>query len=334
MTVAQLETFLAVWRHGSFSGAGEALFIPQPTLSNRIKLLELELGQELFVRHPKGVQLTEAGQVLLPYALEVVGKIAEARNRLVRLGEERELRIGSTFPMTDSTIFEPVIRLLSHSHAYKIGIYIFYMDSPRIIIDSLVAHKIDVSFTTCPINQEGLQCHHLKSEPLEWVWGAPLASEMATLMSAPDFARIREFSEKTPAIIYAPLASVIMANLEILHMRFGRLLVTNHIELTKYLIRQGRGMGILPPSLIGNLPETFHIALTRWFPDTLITPVQYYLTFRVKETRLRNEIRTFLSTHWAAGGNLTIGEALDSGPSARNNFQLESMQEATRLGDL
>lgn len=64
----QILSFLAVAETGSFSGAARRLHLTQPAISKRVALLEAQLGFELFERLPKRLELTEAGNALLPAA--------------------------------------------------------------------------------------------------------------------------------------------------------------------------------------------------------------------------------------------------------------------------
>jgi DNA-binding transcriptional LysR family regulator len=83
----QLECFLAVERLGNLSRAAEEMFLTQPTLTARLKALEEEVGDQLFVRTSRGMRLTEAGKEFLPYAERTVGSFEEGRRHLVELRE-------------------------------------------------------------------------------------------------------------------------------------------------------------------------------------------------------------------------------------------------------
>ncbi|WP_018158200.1 LysR family transcriptional regulator [Demetria terragena] len=72
MDLRQIRYFLAVVDEGGFTAAGLALQIAQPSLSNAIATLERRLGTPLFVRHPKGVRLTPAGEALVPPARQII----------------------------------------------------------------------------------------------------------------------------------------------------------------------------------------------------------------------------------------------------------------------
>mgnify|MGYP001344392160 CR=1 FL=1 len=64
MELYQLKTFVAVAEEGNLSRAAERLFLSQPAVSGQIKALEEELGLSLFLRTPRGMEPTPAGQML------------------------------------------------------------------------------------------------------------------------------------------------------------------------------------------------------------------------------------------------------------------------------
>src|SRR3954453_5230705 len=74
--LAQIQGFLEVARRGNVSRAADALRITQPALTARLQALETELGQPLFVRTRRGVQLTDAGNAFIPYAEQAVEALA------------------------------------------------------------------------------------------------------------------------------------------------------------------------------------------------------------------------------------------------------------------
>jgi DNA-binding transcriptional LysR family regulator len=66
--ITKLKTFLRAAESLSFSETAKQLHLSQPTVSNQIKILERELGVELFTRTNTGLLLTEGGRLLLPWA--------------------------------------------------------------------------------------------------------------------------------------------------------------------------------------------------------------------------------------------------------------------------
>ena len=72
MELRELRYFLAVAKEESISKASEALFVTQPNLSRQMKKLEMQLGQQLFIRGSRKITLTEAGQLLKKRAEELI----------------------------------------------------------------------------------------------------------------------------------------------------------------------------------------------------------------------------------------------------------------------
>lgn len=74
----ELEYFLAIAEHGSFTAAAQAMRVAQPSLSHAIGSMESRLGGKLFHRLPHGVALTAAGQALLEPARRVMRDLSTA----------------------------------------------------------------------------------------------------------------------------------------------------------------------------------------------------------------------------------------------------------------
>jgi DNA-binding transcriptional LysR family regulator len=92
LTLQQLTYFLAAAGHGSFSAAAEALHMAQPSLSEQVRRLEAELGVPLFTRVGRGLQLTEAGRLLIPHAERT---LADAQAAIESVREVRDLAGGT-----------------------------------------------------------------------------------------------------------------------------------------------------------------------------------------------------------------------------------------------
>ncbi len=82
LNVGRLSVLRAVARHGSFSGAADALGYTQPAVSRQIATLEAETGTVLVTRAAQGARLTEAGEVLVRHAEVVFAQLEEAESEL------------------------------------------------------------------------------------------------------------------------------------------------------------------------------------------------------------------------------------------------------------
>jgi LysR family transcriptional regulator, low CO2-responsive transcriptional regulator len=91
----KIETFLCAAEKLNVSEAAKQLHLSQPTVSNQLKLLEQELGSTLFIRSNTGLQLTEAGQLLLPWARRLLHDSANLQSMMSSVQEVAgELRIA------------------------------------------------------------------------------------------------------------------------------------------------------------------------------------------------------------------------------------------------
>lgn len=96
MDLKQLRYFVAVAEEGNIGAASRKLYISQPPVTRQIKKLEREVGGDLFLRTPKGVELTDAGRVLWEEARDILAHadLAIARSRSAHLGEIGSLDVG------------------------------------------------------------------------------------------------------------------------------------------------------------------------------------------------------------------------------------------------
>jgi DNA-binding transcriptional LysR family regulator len=74
-----LKTFLAVAHSGNITRAAASVHLSQSSVSDQVQSLETELGTNLFIRCKTGLELTPAGEVLKPYAEEILALMDEAR---------------------------------------------------------------------------------------------------------------------------------------------------------------------------------------------------------------------------------------------------------------
>ena len=98
MDAEQLLTLLAVAEAGSVSEAALRLGRGQPAISERLHKLTREIGEPLYVREGGGIQLTPAGQALIPDIRQLRAKLQDIENLLMRQKslQAGELRIAST----------------------------------------------------------------------------------------------------------------------------------------------------------------------------------------------------------------------------------------------
>lgn len=125
MELRQLKYFVKVAETLNFSEASRTLFITQSTLSQQIKQLEQELDTQLLQRNSHNVALTEAGEALLPCAVQV---LRNARQCVEKINDLKHLLTG-TLNIGVTYTFSPILTetLSAFMKAYpEVTLNIFY----------------------------------------------------------------------------------------------------------------------------------------------------------------------------------------------------------------
>lgn len=93
----KLPSFNAVARTQSISHAATQLHMSQAALSHSIKVLEEALGVPLFTRKPKGVELTEAGQILYDFSKNLIPQLETIESKVRKPGDQLQgfLKVGT-----------------------------------------------------------------------------------------------------------------------------------------------------------------------------------------------------------------------------------------------
>ena len=78
LNIDLLRTFVAVVESGSFTKASRTVFRSQAAVSMQVKRLEESIGQPLFVRDTRNLELGQTGMALLPYARRLLVELVKA----------------------------------------------------------------------------------------------------------------------------------------------------------------------------------------------------------------------------------------------------------------
>jgi DNA-binding transcriptional LysR family regulator len=160
MDMKHLETFCKVAETESFSRAGEAIYLTQPTVSGHIASLERQMGLKLFDRLGRRVALTNGGQIFYRYAKEILRLRDEALNAIYEFSHLIKGRItigGSTIP---GEYFLPKVMGRFQREAPGISINLVIADSQQ-IIDMLRTGEIEVGVVGTRIDGEGFKAYTL-----------------------------------------------------------------------------------------------------------------------------------------------------------------------------
>lgn len=146
MDLRQLDYFIAVAEELNFTRAAARCHIVQSGLSHQIARLERELGQPLFLRTSRRVQLAPAGATLLPYARRVLDEVERGRAQVAALSGvvQGVLRLG-VMPLNAAQVDLP--HLLRTYHTRFPAVDVIVSDSGSLTMTSLLASgQLDAGF--------------------------------------------------------------------------------------------------------------------------------------------------------------------------------------------
>ncbi len=149
MELRALGYFVAVADEESFTRAAERCHVAQPSISSQIQALERELGEALFERLPRGITLSAAGQVLLPYARQCLALAEAAKSEFAERAGLLSGEFGlGTVSGIERTLIPPLLRVF---HERYPGVDVGVTEGTSAPLLSLVAQgRLDAAIIARP----------------------------------------------------------------------------------------------------------------------------------------------------------------------------------------
>ena len=166
MEIRQLRAFMAIAESGTFTAGALRVHITQAAISMQIRQLENELGARVFVRAPRHVILTEAGEHLLQRARQILREHDAALDEIAELaGAERgRLRIGSASAMILTDPLPKILKELRRQHpAAEVAVI---SGTSETLVDQILAGELDIAFVSLPVDVRGIQTERLSEDQL------------------------------------------------------------------------------------------------------------------------------------------------------------------------
>ncbi len=255
MDILNIRAFLAVADTGSFSRAAEKLFITQPAISKRISSLEFDLDCALFDRLGKKVQLTQAGEALIPGYQRILAEIDESKRIISNLRQVVTGKLGfGTSHHIGLHRLPPVLRQFTNQYP-EVELDVQFMDSEQ-AAELILKGSIELALITLPDDIE---------KPLTTI---PVWLDVMHCVVARDHVLATKKSlpvdqlNKYGALLqshHTHTRDIIERNLKLdKHSRV--IMESNYLETIKAMIQHGLGWGVLPESMID---DSLHIIKIR-----------------------------------------------------------------------
>lgn len=174
-----MQTFLAIARHGTLSGAARALGVQQSTMGRRLAALETRAGATLLLRSPKGFTATEVGEAILGNVERIEAEALAVERRITG----RDIRLEGVVRVT--TVEIVAVELLTPALAR------FRLAHPGIVVEmaadarnlSLTRREADIALRMTRLEQNDL----VQRRVGRMEFGIYAASDYLERAGTPDF---------------------------------------------------------------------------------------------------------------------------------------------------
>lgn len=245
MDIQNIRAFLMVAESQSFSRAAEKLFISQPAISKRISTLEFALDCQLFDRLGKNVQLTQAGEALIPSYQRILAELDETERIIstLRTQVSGQLKFGTSHHIGLHRL-PPVLRKYSDRFP-EVELDIQFMDSEQAAA-LILKGNIELALITLPDSiKKPLTTIPVWADPMKCVVAKDHVLAKQKMVTRKQLSNhgvlIQSHSTHTRDIIDDALK--LDSNIKVI-------MESNYLETIKAMIQNGLGWGVLPESMI------------------------------------------------------------------------------------
>jgi LysR family nitrogen assimilation transcriptional regulator len=238
MDIRALKCFIWTAELGNITRASAELGIVQSALSRKLQNIEQELGAALFVRLPRGIQLTPAGQQFLGRARRILRELESARSEI-----SNQTAVEGAVTLGLSPTLAPIIApgCLEQVHRDFPDIALKVVEGfSSVMLEPLLSGRIDVAVLTNPPRVSGLRLE-------------PAVAEEVVVVTAPGVRGIQPFYTldelcRTPLLVTSGFRIVVDDQLRKLGKQLAPGTEIDSVEAIRRIVTRGLGVTVMPVS--------------------------------------------------------------------------------------
>jgi DNA-binding transcriptional LysR family regulator len=281
MDFEQLKTFANLSNSNNFTRTAEEMNVVQSTVTTRIKMLEEEVGETLFLRRTRNVELTDSGKTFLTYVtktLEIMDEGMKATRIQSKFSES--LVIGGMNSLWETPILEQINQYQSSNPSTSLRLITGHSED---IIEKIRYGLIDVGFVYNPLYSSMFNVEVVKEESILLV-GARQLVEKLSLLTSKDLKDI-PFIHYNWGSDFSEWFEEEVGKHETMPYR------VDHAGVALRLILNGEGIGFVLESMIRKYEENDLISRVSFNPKEIIPTRKVYM---VSTKRKKERLNTFL----------------------------------------
>lgn len=209
MEIRKLDAFCKVIELKSFTRAGKAMLLSQPTVSEHIRFLEEELGQKLVERQGREVEPTPVGVVLYDYARKILQTKREAIQAVEQFSGRMAGRIAMGCGTIPGTYIIPKLMGIFHNRYPEIKTTL-RINSSQLIAEEVLESNLELGVVGAKWNESGLRWSEIFADELilvtspEHPWTHKKSIGLADILQEPIV--VREMGSGTRKVFAGILA--------------------------------------------------------------------------------------------------------------------------------
>jgi LysR family transcriptional regulator, nitrogen assimilation regulatory protein len=284
MDLKQLEYFVRVAELGSFTRAAIALDVAQPALSRQVRLLEVELRQNLLTRNGRGAIPTEAGQLLLEHGRGILHQVALAREELGAARGSLAGRVSIGLPPSLSRLITVPL-----THAFRKALPQAQLTLTEgfslLMLDGLRAGNLDMAVLYNPEKSPELEMATLHKEELVLI--SPRKTKKNTPITLDEVANLPLILPSRPNAFRILIEGEMMA--------IGRTpsitLEVDGLNAILNLVKEGLGHAVLPAYTLSNFDNVDPFAVRSIHAPRILSQLDLVWSSRRPSTATQKKAR-------------------------------------------
>ena len=289
MNLERIELFLKIVDTGSVSAAGREANLTQPAVSRSLKLLEEDVGADLFDRQGRGLLLTAAGRALIPCARQLVRDADRARLQVQRAAKDAyfDLRVGTVDSLGTHVLPACLTQLQASHPELKLKLW---MARTQTLLERAERGTLDLAFVaySAPPSERSVR---VGSYGMKYYGRRDRFPSLATLTSELDLRSL-------------PLVEIeaLPGQPSLIHADADAFAVTQNLSAVKALVMAGLGVGQLLPFMLSEA-EQATLACAEQIqhdPDCGVYAVRSFRTLSEEELKIQEHLLALVSAQLGA----------------------------------
>lgn len=247
MDTSNLQAFVAVAEHGSFSKAGDSLFLTQPAISKRVALLEEQLDSKLFDRIGRTVSMTEAGNALLPRARKILLQLEDAKRAVTNLSTgdiTGRLSLAASHHISQHRL-PPYLRKFSQTYP-KVALDLRFEES-EVAYESVLKGDLELAIITLsPEPDPNIHSETIWTDTMVYVAANDHPLAQAEQLQLADLTGLNAILPGSNTFTRSLLEQLFLQR----NLPLNVTMSTNYLDTIRMMISIGLGWGLLPEKMI------------------------------------------------------------------------------------